>query len=743
MFVIVSLILIAPAHAADIPESRLKRLQSKLQEAHALDSTLEQRRAYKNVIRDAEDLVERYRRSPERFKLVAMMFDSQKMLYTIQETEANQEALLGTAETLLEAPDEYASLRVEADMLMLQIKLAASKATPEQSALAIAEFADRYRGTTAEATSLMLAATTTFDLGNDILLEALRKTLAKRFAHEPDVSAFMRERFAAKSDVNLRGIFKRAGGGEMSFPIGRPYIVCFWSQDTPLLDEKIADIKQLQERMKGELPVYSFNLDETSDGGKRALQRLKLDWVPLVLPDGTENAVYRSSGGSNLFATIVIDAYGQGAINVAGGRGHGRTPSVPVSKRYEAATRYPRQSALLRSLCIGDYLIPSNTPPASAKQVLPPGRYRMTVADEMAQYQAIEKACGEYIAENAEADKLWQVHNRQTIAMMTHWRLTGDTGHLARAVKLATATLDLKPPKEGLVVPVLCVTKHALQDPDVKAGVVIDSFIEATGGDEAPGIAHAAALMLSLETHSVDQYLKHREALLVKHANDRQTWPVSSLLLDDATAARLFAGALPGKGENLADAVMDKRPFTANWTAIDGSKVTLPANDEVVRILLFIEETADSKASDMQKRIVAPLVKTVADRAIKNVELIGVFRGEAEKATALLKQSKWAFKAVALTDSDWSKATRQYGLFAPDQTPNAIVVHPDGGMMLALTGASPETARHDQYVYRIENAVRDAWLLHSRSRDTSATDMSRTHAQPFCIAENWFGLMSK
>jgi tetratricopeptide (TPR) repeat protein len=110
---------------------------------------------------------------------------------------------------------------------------------------------------------------------------------------------------------------------------------------------------------------------------------------------------------------------------------------------------------------------------------------------------------------------------------------------------------------------------------------------------------------------------------------------------------------------------------------------------------------------EIPRRFVDQLAKSVADRAIQNVEIIAVFRSDAEKAGALMKRHKWAFKAVALADTDWVPLARQYGLFATDRMPNAFVLGPEGDIMLALTGASPVAERHDQYVYQVENAIRE------------------------------------
>ena len=89
--------------------------------------------------------------------------------------------------------------------------------------MAIAELADRYRGTSAEAESLMMASMIAFDIGNSPLLEAFRKSLSTRFSQNPNIGAFLRDRFAVSSPVQFRGTFLRADGKSVSFPASREY----------------------------------------------------------------------------------------------------------------------------------------------------------------------------------------------------------------------------------------------------------------------------------------------------------------------------------------------------------------------------------------------------------------------------------------------------------------------------------------------------------------------------------------
>ena len=72
------------------------------------------------------------------------------------------------------------------------------------------------------------------------------------------------------------------------------------------------------------------------------LRRRKLDWVPLLLPDGADDSLFRSLGTQKLFACLVINPFGYGEYHIADGR------SVrPLHQRYEAAGEFG--PALLRA----------------------------------------------------------------------------------------------------------------------------------------------------------------------------------------------------------------------------------------------------------------------------------------------------------------------------------------------------------------------------------------------------------
>ncbi len=104
-------------------------------------------------------------------------------MLVLQESERSLEELVNTCKLLTDAPDEYAKVRLSADILLSQVDPTMGISSAASSEIAIARIADRYRGTSAEAESLMFCVSTALDLGNVALISVFRRALSERFAH--------------------------------------------------------------------------------------------------------------------------------------------------------------------------------------------------------------------------------------------------------------------------------------------------------------------------------------------------------------------------------------------------------------------------------------------------------------------------------------------------------------------------------------------------------------------------------
>jgi len=701
-----------------IPEELIARLQKSVTTIEDIDSVTERRRACKNIVRRAESLLDKYSTAIDRFRLLGIVFEIRKVMFTMRQTDQYRAALLATAMELRKAPDEYAAIRLEADVLLQEIELTKEDGSSQDRALAIAELADRYRGTAAEAESLMMASMVAFDIGHHALLDAFRKSLSKRFGDDPKVSAFLRERFATSNDLRFRGTFQRADGKSISFLPGQIYVLCFWSKDTPFLDQRIAEVKAAQDRYKGKFEVFSFNLDQRSDGGKGILKRMKLDWIPMLLPEGSESETFSAVGGVNLFSALVVDPHGWAAGNRMGQR------PASLHKKYEAAVESPRRLALLRSLKIGDFLVADPVGSVGIKTndtsfiaalgeinscfMAPPRRYRLTPDESFRNYEKAERLCGQAIVKQVDTPQLWRIYNRRVIALRGMWRLSCDPEYLKRAVVSAKAALAMDMPPDAVTVPQFCLATAALSRGDALPAKVLAQFIESAGGKQASGVAYAAALMLAVDHNSRDQYIKYRNLLLTEYVEDPATWWVASFLFDQSSALRLYGRALPGRGADIPESLPYKRMFKADFTTLDGDKVIFQeATGGKLKVVLFMEQPRDTGAAKLQKEMGDFMVQTLSDRHLSDIELLGVFRSNSVATVAArMQKNKWNFDAVSVNDVDWRVLCREMGILAADLRPNVFIIHPDGSIMLALSGASFDTETTQKATRRISDAIR-------------------------------------
>lgn len=183
-----------------ILEASIIRLQKEFADVEDVESTTEKRRTCKNVIRRGTSLLEEYPESPNRFLVLSIVFENRQILFGLDDSDQNREALLETCRALAEAPAEYAGTRLGADVLLTQIELVQGDASSTEAAEAITELVSRYKGTPVEADSLMIASMIANDMGDCELLKTFRDALSERFADAPTVKTFLRERLS----VSLR-----------------------------------------------------------------------------------------------------------------------------------------------------------------------------------------------------------------------------------------------------------------------------------------------------------------------------------------------------------------------------------------------------------------------------------------------------------------------------------------------------------------------------------------------------------
>ncbi len=364
--------------AASIPAKEIGALQQELAEAGGASSSTRQRRNYKSVVRDGEELLDNSPAAPNRWRVLDIVFQSQKRLLGLENSEDNRSALLATSAKLAKAPDEYAELRLEADLLLSEQRLSAKNADVKERAEALAELMERYRGTPAEAKSLMIAARIAPKLQAFELQKRIADALGERFAGDPSVIEFRRQHLGLRrQDVVFVGTYTRADGVVLRFPadlMGRQSLMVFWSRKTEGFEAYLKMIKKVQDELPGQFEVFSFNLDELPDAGASALKALGLNWTVMRLPGGKKSQAFRTYGINDPVG-FLVNAYGHAllapaSLNAAEQAKLGVRGLQMGMATLERRLDDPRFLSQLQSLFVGDVLVTEPDGPLDA--ALPP-----------------------------------------------------------------------------------------------------------------------------------------------------------------------------------------------------------------------------------------------------------------------------------------------------------------------------------------------------------------------------------
>ena len=98
----------------------VEALEQNLRSAKEESSAARQRLAVRRAIRDAESLLAARADTPQRFEVLELLFRARQQLIALDDDAEHRQDLLETCRELVKAPDEMASLRLEADLLLSQ-----------------------------------------------------------------------------------------------------------------------------------------------------------------------------------------------------------------------------------------------------------------------------------------------------------------------------------------------------------------------------------------------------------------------------------------------------------------------------------------------------------------------------------------------------------------------------------------------------------------------------------------------
>jgi len=735
----------ATTSAAGIPETKIAALAAELAGKEQGASPARRRRAVKKMIREGESLLEAYPAASNRYRLLGVLFRAWQEVCGLDKSAENRAALLQTCRQLAEAPDEYASVRLDADLLVSQTSLARQGATPIERAEALKALVVRYRDTAVETKMLKIATLMALELGDADLVGDLRRIMAERFAGNLELIAFQRDKLGGQVfGAPFCGAYTCPDGTVHRFPmdcLGQPTLLYFWSKETGQddLEQLAAAWREAKDEIAGRIRIVSFNLDELPDAGEKILRGLGVDWPALRLPGGRKSPVYRAYARTDP-RVVVVSGTGYAALVLAGNRGmrnSGRDYPRTFGSLLARSWSKPRYLSQLRSLFVGEFLIvhPYETfnpacPPElqaiagwdSGKKAgaslsrtaasvperdlraiqacfpAPPGRYRLTYIQAWANYRKADTLCRAAIERCPRAPDLWIVYNREIIALLGMWKLTCEPKYLESAVQEAKASLALDPPPGADVVPRFCLAMDALRRDDAGIEAVLAAFLASAGGERAPGPAFAAAAVLALNAGDRMRYTRYRRAILDRDTEEPMMWTMVSFLLDRQHRYELFRapysagwsfgrrwGRYLGNGEP-QDA---NRILRADLKTLDGKAFRIPRDTAGKWTAILFSPPWEGEKAFPYGRLKAES-DYAAKRGLDDINtIVAVPDKNVARVRTLAGEDPADCQTVVVPDGVRNRLVHRLGLLAPDEQPSVIVLRPDGVIAAALPGAAP------------------------------------------------------
>ena len=166
-------------------------------------------------------MLDAHQAAPNRFEVLGFLFRARRDLLEWENSPENREAFLKTCRLLAEAPDEYAALRLDADLLLSQTELARQGVDAATRAKALKPLVERYLGTAVEAKAIKAAMLMALELGDSRTVDSLHEMISERLAGDPEMIALLRDKLGGKViGAPFCGTFTRADGKNPPLPDG-------------------------------------------------------------------------------------------------------------------------------------------------------------------------------------------------------------------------------------------------------------------------------------------------------------------------------------------------------------------------------------------------------------------------------------------------------------------------------------------------------------------------------------------
>jgi hypothetical protein len=531
-----------PAAAEVIPDETLKELAELYVAPNAVSTDSVKVRRYELILAKGREVERQYAAAANLHVLQSIMLKAAQGLSIIDGGEENRNTMLEIARRIAasEAPNTH---RLPADLLLTHAEIARHERGSEPALVAIAKFADKYRGTDVEAQSAMRAMIMAFDAGDARLFRALSRRLVREFGDNPHVVTFLKDRFGVHAGgKTINALLNRPDGGTWRLPmdvIGRPTTVAFWATEVEHFDLKMRVVKDVHRSAEPDTFLLGINLDTKRDKAVRAARRLGLDFPQVYRGRGVEDPVFLLFGKAKVPSISYLKPDGVSADS--------------VEQRDDLGWACPRDSepaapaiTFLRS---GEFLVtrpvgptdvtapPELGPPDLAGAAMkalggprvpvktlraiqecftvPPRRYRLggptTGRYDRPSREKVEHLyatavarCEQALADHPDAADLFLVRNRLMVALVGLSAIRTDPSLTKRAAQIAEQVLKSDVPDGANLIADLCATRWRLREEmDVeKVNDTLQAFINRhSTGDRKP-LAMACATMLAMELGS-------------------------------------------------------------------------------------------------------------------------------------------------------------------------------------------------------------------------------------------------
>jgi len=735
-----------PQASAQAPTAApVAELNQALADAKEGASPARQRLAVRRVIRDAEQLVETHKDSPTRFPILEFLFRARQQLIALDDDAEHRKALLDTCRELVKAPDEFADLRLEADLLLSQAEVAKQGANAEARAKALRPFVERYVDTPSGAKVLRMVMLLALELGDNNLVNDLQNMIAERFAGDLEMISFQRDKLGGQVfGAPFIGTFERSDGKTLRFPmdaLGRSTILVFWSKgdsSEKLLKGLATAAKDMKQELAGRLEIISFNLDDLPDAGESIIRGHGADWQALRLPGGKENPIYKTYVRSDPHI-LTLNPTGYAALIMAGTtRKKEQTNGEPDYTRFLGSSLArswtdERYVAHLSSMMAGDFLVfdpegdidPTRPPELKAHSataltrganalpeetlraiqacfIAPPQRYRLSHSDTIAQYAKAVDLSRKAIAAHPQAPDLWIVRNRLITALLGLWKAEANLAHLDDAIAEAKTALAAGYPAGCDLIARFCIARAELRDPKAVSREILEKFL-ADNANSGPALA--AASMLALDVADRGFYEKCRKAILKDHTEAPMMWLFSSFLLDRHHEYWLFqvpftAGWSFGRREGYfmsrGRSEAAQRILRTELQTLEGKPLRIPQDlDSPWTIIVFAQPGPWSRNREdglpaSPVNITNQLAAFTATRAPGEIKVfVAMLNGTADTIRAGYEGKEPPFPLLTVPNGVNNPLIHRLGIQSEDNQINNVLIDQKGRIVLMSSGLGP------------------------------------------------------